>query len=78
MDDYPSSNKWGGRGRMSRDISIVVDDEYEDQDVLTRSRGGGNPLANSMLEIGQDQGFGGKSRLQSTRNRARNSTNLDM
>ena len=62
-----------------RDISIVVDDAYEDQDELTRSyRGGGNPLAMSMVEMDQDQIYRNKSQLRSTRNRTRGSTNLDM
>jgi len=73
--------------KSRRDISIVVDNEYEDQDELTRDyRHGGNSLMNSMREVSgdQDQIYNGKSHLNSTRNRAgtkklmRNSTNLDM
>ena len=61
MDDHPGS-KWAGRGGRARDISIAVDDEYEEQDEQTRGyRGGGSSLANSMLEVGQDQGFGRKT-----------------
>jgi len=59
MDDHPGSRRGGLK---SRNISIVLDDEYEDQDELTRGyRGGGNSLSNSMLEVGQDQGFGRKT-----------------
>lgn len=79
MDEYPNQNTWTSRSR--RDISIVVDNEYEDQDELTRDyRQGGNSLMNSMREtIGdQDQIYRSKSHLNSTRNRTRHSTNLDM
>ena len=62
-----------------RDISIVVDDACEDQDELTRGyRGGGNPLATSMVELDQDQIYRNKSQLRSTRNRPRGSGNLDL
>lgn len=68
--DEPNQNTWTSRSR--RDISIVVDNDYEDQDELTRDyKHGSNTLMNSMRDVidDQDQIYRSQSHLNSTRNR---------